>query len=80
MPDGRSRGTAWTPLLTVCCAGMAMAQSSPITVVDAASYRATIAPDSLAAIFGTGLSRTNASATLDASGSCLSNSAGPASR
>jgi uncharacterized protein (TIGR03437 family) len=38
------------------------------SVVSAASYRAVIAPDSLASMFGTGLARSTASATLDANG------------
>src|SRR5437016_1864067 len=41
------------------------AQTTPITVVSAASYRNTIAPDSLATIFGANLAQTTASATLD---------------
>jgi len=38
------------------------------TVVSAASYRAVVAPDSLAAMFGTGLAPTTVTATLDANG------------
>ena len=37
-------------------------------MVDAASYRGTLAPDALATIFGTGLARSTASATLDSAG------------
>jgi uncharacterized protein (TIGR03437 family) len=44
------------------------AQTSTLTVVSAASYRAVIASDSLAAMFGTGLARSTVSATLDANG------------
>ncbi|MBZ5623840.1 MAG: hypothetical protein LAQ69_34825 [Acidobacteriia bacterium] len=43
------------------------AQSS-FTVVSAASYRTTVAPDSLASMFGANLSPATASATLDANG------------
>src|ERR1022692_2135476 len=43
------------------------AQSS-FTIVSAASYQATVAPDSLASMFGANLSPTTASATLDANG------------
>ena len=39
-----------------------------VTVVSAASYQNVIAPDSLAAAFGTGLARATAPATLDAAG------------
>ena len=45
-----------------------MAQSTSLTVVNAASYGGTIAPDSLASIFGANLAQTTASATLDANG------------
>lgn len=45
-----------------------MAQSAAITVVNAASYGRTIAPDSLATVFGSSLAPTTASATLDANG------------
>lgn len=51
-----------------CFGAIAAAQTSPITVVSAANYQPPIAPDSLAAIFGTNLSRSTASATLDANG------------
>jgi uncharacterized protein (TIGR03437 family) len=50
------------------CAAVAMAQSAAITVVNAASYGRTIAPDSLATVFGSSLAPTTASATLDANG------------
>ena len=43
------------------------AQSS-FTIVSAASYQATVAPDSLASMFGANLSPATASATLDANG------------
>jgi len=42
--------------------------SSPISVVNSASYQSTIAPDSLASIIGTNLATAIASATLDADG------------
>jgi uncharacterized protein (TIGR03437 family) len=45
-----------------------MAQTSAISVVNAASYGRTIAPDSLATVFGSSLAQTTASATLDANG------------
>ncbi len=45
-----------------------IAQSSPLTVVSAADYRTTVAPDSLASMFGANLSASTASATLDANG------------
>lgn len=54
--------------LVLVLAAAAAAQSSPITVVNAASYQSAIAPDSLASIFGTSLARSTASATLDAAG------------
>lgn len=44
------------------------AQSTPFTVVNAASYSGVIAPDSLASIFGATLAPTIASATLDSNG------------
>jgi uncharacterized protein (TIGR03437 family) len=44
------------------------AQSPSITVVSAASYQTTVAPDSLASMFGANLAATTASATLDANG------------
>ena len=44
------------------------AQSTSITVVNGASYDRTIASDSLATIFGSGLAQTTASATLDPNG------------
>lgn len=46
-----------------CCA-----QTSPFVVVSAASYKGAVSPSSLAAIFGSGLATSTASATLDASG------------
>src|ERR1019366_3328227 len=55
-------------LLTFLAASAAIAQSNPISVVNAASYDRTIAADSLATIFGAGLAQTTASATLDPSG------------
>jgi uncharacterized protein (TIGR03437 family) len=45
-----------------------IAQSSPFTVVSAASYQTTVAPDSLASMFGANLTQATASATLDANG------------
>ena len=48
--------------------GIAAAQSAPITVVDAASYRTTLAPDGLATIFGANLAQSTATASLDANG------------
>ena len=44
------------------------AQSAPFSVVSAASYQPTIAPDSIASIFGTNLARSTATAALDANG------------
>src|ERR1035441_7795229 len=55
-------------LLAFPAAPAAIAQSTPITMVNAASYGRTIAPDSLATIFGASLAPTTASATLDANG------------
>jgi uncharacterized protein (TIGR03437 family) len=55
-------------LLTVLAAPAAIAQSAPFTLVNAASYGSSIAPDSVAAIFGANLAQTTASATLDANG------------
>src|SRR5262249_23478548 len=53
----------------ILCAYTTRAQNTtPIAIVSSASYRAVIAPDSLASIFGSSLARTTASATLDANG------------
>ena len=48
--------------------GAAAAQNNTISVVSAASYRPVIAPESIAAAFGTNLASTTVSATLDANG------------
>jgi uncharacterized protein (TIGR03437 family) len=45
-----------------------LAQSATFTVVNAASYGGTLAPDALATIFGSNLAQATASATLDANG------------
>ena len=45
-----------------------MAQSTSLTVVNSASYGGTIAPDSLATVFGSGLAQATATAALDANG------------
>ena len=58
------KGLALVLLLTVG----GRAQTATLTVVSAASYQPTIAPDSLATIFGVNLARTTVVATLDASG------------
>src|ERR1039457_5342740 len=55
-------------LLTFLAAPAVFAQSTSLSVVNAASYDRTIAPDSLATIFGANLARTTASATLDPNG------------
>ncbi len=55
-------------LLTFPAVPSAIAQSNPISVVNAASYDRTIAADSLATIFGANLAQTTASATLDPNG------------
>jgi uncharacterized protein (TIGR03437 family) len=55
-------------LLTFPVAPAVFAQSTSISVVNAASYDRTIAPDSLATIFGANLAQTTASATLDPNG------------
>ena len=55
-------------LLTFLAVRAAIAQSAPITVVNAACYGRTIAPDSLATIFGSNLAHGIVSATLDANG------------
>jgi uncharacterized protein (TIGR03437 family) len=47
---------------------IAQSQSTAFTVVNAASYGTTIAPDSLATIFGSNLSLATASAALDSNG------------
>src|ERR1022692_2136649 len=54
-------------LVAVIAPPILNAQSS-FTIVSAASYQATVAPDSLASMFGANLSPTTASATLDANG------------
>jgi len=43
-------------------------QAQSFTVVSAASYQATLAPDSLASLFGANLAATSVSATLDSNG------------
>jgi uncharacterized protein (TIGR03437 family) len=55
-------------LLTFLAVPAVFAQSTSISVVNAASYGRTIAPDSLATIFGANLAQTTASATLDPNG------------
>ncbi len=55
-------------LLTFLAAPAAIAQSTTLAVVNAASYSNAIAPDSLATIFGGNLAQATASATLDANG------------
>ncbi len=55
-------------LLTFLAAPAAFTQSTSLAVVNAASYGRTIAPDSLATIFGGNLAQTTALATLDANG------------
>jgi len=53
----------------LCAQAMwAQTATSGFKVVSAASYQGTVAPDSIAAIFGSNLARTTASATLDANG------------
>jgi uncharacterized protein (TIGR03437 family) len=59
---------AWCAVLVAWCAPLAVAQSAAFTVVNAASYGGSIAPDSLATIFGSNLSVTSASASLDSDG------------
>ena len=51
-------------LLAVC----GCSASAQVTVVSAAGYQTVVAPDSLASIFGSGLSNSTASAELDPSG------------
>ena len=55
-------------VLVAWCAPLAVAQSAAFTVVNSASYGGSIAPDSLATIFGTNLSVSTASASLDSDG------------
>jgi uncharacterized protein (TIGR03437 family) len=55
-------------ILLALCVPSAIAQSTSISVVNAASYGRTIAPDSLATVFGANLAQTTASATLDPNG------------
>src|ERR1051326_9037906 len=55
-------------LFAVFLAVAAYAQTGSIATVSAASYAAAVAPNSLAAIFGSGLATSKASATLDSSG------------
>jgi trimeric autotransporter adhesin len=55
-------------LLTFLAAPAVFAQSTAFSVVNAASYGSSVAPDSLATIFGSNLAQTTASATLDANG------------
>jgi uncharacterized protein (TIGR03437 family) len=49
-------------------AAAAAAQNPALTVVSAASYTGTIAPDSIASIFGSNIAAATASASLDSSG------------
>ncbi|HEV2688466.1 MAG TPA: hypothetical protein VGV35_07920, partial [Bryobacteraceae bacterium] len=58
-------------LLGICIQGRAQ-----ITVVSAARYQPVVAPNSLAALFGSGLSNSTASAQLDASGQLSTELAG----
>jgi uncharacterized protein (TIGR03437 family) len=55
-------------LFTLLATPAATAQSAAFSVVNAASYSGSIAPDSLATIFGSNLSVATASATLDTNG------------
>jgi uncharacterized protein (TIGR03437 family) len=62
------RPVAGCAVFVALCAPLAVAQSAAFTVVNAASYGGSIAPDSLATIFGTNLSVSTASASLDSDG------------
>src|ERR1035438_1442828 len=62
------RPVAGCAVLLALCVPSAISQSAPLAVVNAASYGRTIAPDSLATIFGANLAQTTASATLDPNG------------
>jgi uncharacterized protein (TIGR03437 family) len=62
------RPVVWCAVLAAWCAPRAAAQTSAFTVVNAASYAGTVAPDSLATIFGANLAAGTASATLDSDG------------
>jgi uncharacterized protein (TIGR03437 family) len=73
MPPLLVRLAMVTPMLG---ASILCAQAPDIQVVNAASYVGTTAPDSLASIFGSGLSVTTAIATLDANGQLPVNLAG----
>src|SRR2546421_3308666 len=55
-------------LLAFCSILPLSAQTASFATVSAASYQAVVAPSSLAAIFGSGLATSTASATLDSSG------------
>jgi uncharacterized protein (TIGR03437 family) len=55
-------------LFFVLLVAPAVYAQAPFTIVSGASYQSTIAPDSLASIFGTNLAQATASATLDANG------------
>src|SRR5262245_350510 len=55
-------------LLLILLLARAVSAQSSITVVSGASYQSTIAPDSLATVFGTNLAQSTASASLDANG------------
>src|SRR5262249_54087180 len=72
-PSFRSRGASYERMcrsLYLCffLAASIHAQTGSLSVVSAASYRSVIAPDSLAAMFGTTLARSTVFATLDADG------------
>jgi uncharacterized protein (TIGR03437 family) len=60
--------TLRTLFVSVLLTAAMPAQTSTLTVVSAASYRAVIASDSLASMFGSGLAASTVSATLDANG------------
>lgn len=59
------------PLTRTCVtllAAMGAIQAQQITIVSGASYQKRVAPNSLASVFGAGLSSTTASAQLDSNG------------
>jgi uncharacterized protein (TIGR03437 family) len=64
----QSRVLRFVFLITFLATPKAIAQSAAFNVVNAASYGGSIAPDSLATIFGSNLSVATASASLDSDG------------
>ena len=64
----QSRLLGYGAILAARAAHPILNAQSSFTIVSAASYQRTVAPDSLASMFGANLAPATASATLDANG------------